>query len=228
MSRIQNTTGTLKSLVTGKPKPKPKPKKVDTPPDPSPSQPSTTPSKARDLLALRTIIMMLSLIDSPDGRSLAPNYKPPLGILPKERKELKVLDALSAVLIREHEITAVMAKPYDGANLQVIGSVVHPSDAEPSLQPASSNVEPSLQPASNSETQGFWRRIRSNFKFAVTVNPRSSPINGHTDSLRNKDILPSLIACKDSVTVPPQLIATAKHEGNASMPLLDLYLKDFW
>jgi hypothetical protein len=116
-------------------------KKFDTPPEPSQPTGSTTTSKSEDLLALRTIIAMLSLIDSPTGR--LPNDVAPMGTTGKDRKELRVLDALSAVFIRQHEITAVMVLPYDGSNLQVFGSVVHPSNTESSLLPVpgSSNAD---------------------------------------------------------------------------------------
>lgn len=59
----------------------------------------------RNLLAFRTIIAMLSYMDSHNSRLAT---MAPIGES-KDRKELRVLDALSTVLIREHEKTAVVA-----------------------------------------------------------------------------------------------------------------------
>jgi hypothetical protein len=45
-------------------------------------------------------------------------------IIPKEkRKELRILDALAALLIREYENVAVMEKHFDGKSIQVIAVV---------------------------------------------------------------------------------------------------------
>ena len=65
---------------------------------------SSDDTKAQDLLAFRTIISMLSFLQSPSSRASS------LSIWGSEddRSTLSVLDALSAVLIREHEVTAVI------------------------------------------------------------------------------------------------------------------------
>jgi hypothetical protein len=67
-----------------------------------PSQPTITDTKAKDLLAFRTITTLLSYIQS-SNTELAKTG--PIGTVKGDRNELGVLDALSAILIRQHEIT---------------------------------------------------------------------------------------------------------------------------
>lgn len=162
-------------------------------------------TKAKDLLAFRTIITMLSQIQSecPNSRFAT---TAPIGTAKDDRKTLRVLDALSTVLIREHEITAVVAHPYDGVKLQVFASVIYPSKTEPSL----------LQPAAETGGQSIWDR------FTVAVNPRVTKINNNDDSLVNSTSLPILDDHQDKV--PGELVNAAK--GNVSV--LDIYLKTHW
>ena len=180
--------------------------KSKMPPEPSQeSQPRkenlSFGSKAEDLLALRTIIAMLSFIHSPNGRS--PTETGPIGTQKVVRGELRVLDALSALLIRHHEITAVVAPLYNvpTSNLQVFASVVDPSIPDPEL---------SLQPGTNSENPGFWTRFRN---FTVSVNPRHEKTNDKViDSLMNNTSLPLIRDCDD--LAPEDLVTAAK--GGAS------------
>ena len=71
--------------------------------------------------AFRTIITMLSLIRSEKG-------------IHEERvkhgyKELKIVDALAAVIIREHGVGAVVVNPSDGSGtIEVFASVTYPKD----------------------------------------------------------------------------------------------------
>ena len=170
------------------------------------------PSKNDDLLAFRTIIKMLSmlsLIQSP--ARLATNA--PIGTTQEDRRSLRLLDALSAVLIRRHEITAVVARPYDGStgNLRVYASVVLPG-----------KTEPFLQPSETSDVPNFWDRARN---FAVAANPRDTKINGNSDSLMNFKSLPIIGDYEKDIA--KELVDAAKVEGNAQ-PLLDTFLKNHW
>jgi hypothetical protein len=169
----------------------------------TPSQ-SNAPTKAKYLLAFRTIIKMLSLIQS--GRSSA--EMGPIATGERDCNELRVLDALSAVLVREHEITAVVARPYDGSTIQVFASVVHPRKAEFLLQDGA-----------NSDERSLWDRIRN---FAIAMNPRVHPINERTDSLMKGGINSPFEAYDDKV--PEDLVRAAKQ--NASV--LDIFLKSHW
>jgi len=161
--------------------------------------PEPSPTKANDLLAFRTIITMLSHIQSPNNESTNTG---PIATVKEDRDELRVLDALSAMLSRQHEITAVLAKPYDGSNLQVFVSTTYPSNAEPLLYGA----EPS--------TQSFWSRI---WNFTAVTNPRDIQVNGHADSLMNQTPLQDKI--------PGELVTAAAAEN---IPLLNIFLENHW
>jgi hypothetical protein len=176
----------------------------------------TVDPKANDLRAFRTIIGMLSLINNPNGRLSSSNDTAKMGGKnSNDRKKLRVLDALSTVLIRQHEITAVVVSESPmSEHLQVFASVVNLS-----------NALPSIQPGSNSKKQGLLSRFRNNF--TVSVNRRSEPIYGNIDSLMNKNSYPTITNC-DDVQVPSDLVAAAGLEGVGSMPLLALYLEKYW
>lgn len=62
---------------------------------------------------------MLALIQRPTETTRIE----PVHISKLDRRELRVLDALAALLIREHEKVAVMSKPYDGKSIQVTSVV---------------------------------------------------------------------------------------------------------
>jgi hypothetical protein len=69
------------------------------------------------ILAFRTITTMLALIQCPtETTKLGPKNQ----ISNTKRRELRILDAISALLIREYENVAVIAKPYDGKSIQVV------------------------------------------------------------------------------------------------------------
>jgi hypothetical protein len=119
---------------------------------------------------------------------------------------LRILDALSTVLIREHEITAVMATAYDGEKLPIFASVVDPT-AKPSLQ-------------SDGKSDGLWSRLRD---FTVSINSRTDKVNDNTDSLMNATPLPIIGDYQDSV---PTDLVQASSQGNVS--LLGVYLKSHW
>jgi hypothetical protein len=168
------------------------------------------PSKNDDLLAFQTIITMLSLIQSPARLTI----KAPIGTTNEDRRALRLLDALSTVLIRRFEITAVVARPYDEStgNLQVFASVVLPSE-----------TEPLLQPSKGSNDQDFWSRVRN---FAVATNPRNTKINGNIDSLMNSTSLPIIGDRQEKV--PEELVNAAKLEGEGNTPLLNTFLETNW
>jgi hypothetical protein len=166
---------------------------------------SATGSKAKDLLAFRTIITMLSQLHTPKTRSAT---NTPMATTKEHRRDLRVLDALSVVLIREHEITAVMAKPYDGCNIQVFASVVDSGNAEPPLQP-------DAELASGVWGVGEWFR-----NFTIALNPRYKPIYGHSDSLINSTLLPTI----GDHQVPEELVTAAKE----NLPVLNIFFEKYW
>jgi len=165
-----------------------------------------SPTKANDLLAFHTMITMLSHIQSPNNESTNTG---PIATVEEDRDELRVLDALSAMLSRQHEITAVLAKSYNISNLQVFASTTYPSNSEPLLQPG---AEPS--------TQSFWSRI---WNFTAVTNPRDTQVNGHTDSLMNQTPLPYIGDHQDKV--PGELVTAAATENS---PLLNIFLENYW
>jgi hypothetical protein len=108
------------------------------------------------ILAFRTITTMLSTIQSPTKIASTVVQR-----LPNEqRRELRVLDALSAVAVRQHEIVAVTAKSYGGANVEVLMSV--------------NILEPALNIYQHSGAQSTWNALRW---FRITPNPRDSAKN---------------------------------------------------
>ena len=93
-----------------------------------PSEPSPS-TKAEDLLAFCMIIMMLSFIQSTTGQlGCTAIMTAPLGTDQEDHRLLRILDALSTVLVREHEVIADMVKPYNGSDVQVLASMVQPSN----------------------------------------------------------------------------------------------------
>jgi hypothetical protein len=92
--------------------------------------------KVEDLLAFRTITTILHFLQSESNQYPTT----PARFTKEDRNDLRVLDALSAILIRQHEIVAVVARPYNGSNLnvQVIASVV-------SGYPSNTNSLPSFR-----------------------------------------------------------------------------------
>lgn len=135
-------------------------------------------------------------------------------VLPKlskeNRRDLRALDALSAILIRQHEIAAVVGKPYDGSNIQVIASVVCPSNTDSLLQPDALTTSTS--------SHSFWSR------FTVAPNPRKDKIHGRTDSLINTTSLPIFRKDKD-LGIPEELITAAAQKN---VRLLEIFLKTQW
>ena len=159
------------------------------------------PSKVDDLLAFRSIITMLSYIQS-NGR--LSTEEGPIATGTNDYKELRLLDALSAVLVREHEITAVVAQPYDGSNLRVFASVIHPSNAL-------------LLP--NSDHQSLWSRI---WNFTIFMNPRVDKTSGDFDSMINNTSFPLIGDYEEKI--PEDLVTAAKENA----PVFDTFLDTHW
>jgi len=170
-----------------------------------PSQ-SKTFDKSKYLRAFRTITSMLALIQSPASRNST--EAGPIATGGRDCKELRVLDSLSAVLVRCDEIIAAVARPYDGSGLEVFVSVIHPSIAQPLLQ---SGV------VSNPST--LWGAL---YNFTVAMNPRTDEVNGKNDSLMNTGLYPLIGDYKDQI--PKDLVSAA--EKNESV--LDIFLKSYW
>lgn len=156
------------------------------------------------ILAFRTITTMLSLIQSPSKVTNAGRNEPSA----LQRYDLRVLDALSAIVVREHEIAAVMAKPYDGTDVQVFASV---EAFEPAL-----TIPHQYQP-SDSKDSIVWNPLNW---FMVTPNPRSPKKN-------KKDKIDSLTTWREVVKVvePIPDIAESDKKGE---DLLDTFLKKQW
>lgn len=160
-------------------------------------------TKTKYIQAFHTITTMLSFLQSPSTQLASESGV--IGSTPEHREELRILDALSALLIRQHEITAIVAKPYPGYGiLQVFVSAVYPSIAEPSLQP---------------HDKGFWSMFKN---FTIAVNPREKKINGCTDSLLNSTSF--LLIGDHQDQVPVELVTAA----NDNAPMLDIFLKSYW
>jgi hypothetical protein len=153
-------------------------------------------TRINDLLAFRTIITMLSTLQ----RSAFTTG--PIATIKEDRNELKVLDALSAILVRGNEIAAVVA-----SKDQVIASVVHASNTDFLLQPDAA--------CNSASGQGFWRR------FSVAPNPRTQKIHGHFDSLINHTSFPLI---RDD-EIPVEL--TVAH-ASGKKRLLEVFLKTQW
>ena len=164
--------------------------------------------KAEDLLAFRTIITMLSYIQSHNGavtRRTGPTATDEKDCNPV--RVLRVLDALSTVMTRQHEIIAALAKPYNGFTIQVFASVVYSNKAEPLFQPGAES------------DQDLWSWV---CKYILVPNPRDTKVNGHIDSLMNKTLLPFIGDHQDKV--PQELVTTVKENP----PVLDIFLQNHW
>ena len=91
-----------------------------------------------DILAFRTITTMLSFFETPS------NYNPPIHKTKEEQDELRVLDALSALFVRQYEIVAV-ASENKGTSVQVIASLEPGLPPDPTLDPLRFVVSPNAR-----------------------------------------------------------------------------------
>jgi hypothetical protein len=193
-------------------------KKSELPPGPVFT---TTPTKTERLKAFRTIITLLSKLDSPNGQP--PDEKGAIATEDEDLKELRVLDALSTILIRKSEVTAVVAPRFDGDQFQVFTSPIFTGNAKPSTNQSDSNTAPdnySLQSGSNTRggVQDFIARV---YNFAVAPNPRLVPVHKKIDSLMNTTPLPLIQDCV--VDVDENLVTAAQSDG-----LLISFLDTYW
>lgn len=150
------------------------------------------------ILAFRTITSMLALIPSP---TMITNSEGLTDIL-EHRNELKVLDALSAVAVRQHEVVAAMAARCD-QNIQVLVST---NTVKPVLDVPMPIKTPAVGPA------------REPHQCLITPNPRDpakcpdAPI----DSLTRSDDLSTLVY--PVVGVPEELFSAKPIETPAASP----------
>ena len=159
------------------------------------------------ILAFRTITTMLSLIQSPTEvtKSGITGQK---DISDSHRRDLRVLDAISALAIRKHEIAAVMAKRHNGANIQVLVSA---NNSEPAL------TIPQQYPDSKNDSDLSFLRW-----FMITPNPRYPKKNSknETDSLTARYTYPTLV---DPNTQISEELSMATQEN-----LLQTFLRTQW
>jgi hypothetical protein len=174
----------------------------------------TKPNTAKDdaLLAFRTITTMLSLIQSPKVNNTEREVIPH-----KQRRDLRVLDALSALIVREHEIVAVMAN-YNGA--EVIASV---SNMDIIHQHSESEMEKYSEGESKSQTRNrTWNPFQY---FTITPNPRNPDAK-----VAAWDDVDSLTTRNEGMTVvnPYPKIAEHYQPSMKGEDLLDLFLQSRW
>jgi hypothetical protein len=154
------------------------------------------------ILAFRTITYMLSVIQSP---TLIVNAGGNEGLSKEERQELRVLDALSAIAVRQHEVVAVIGKSFSD-HIEVVASVhnVNPATNIPK------DTTPSKHP----------------FRWLITPNPRNLSKNPKdpTDSLtRTTDSTMTLVNPSEKITEGLLVLSKASPEN-----LLDQYLLNEW
>lgn len=150
---------------------------------------------------------MLSFIQS-DNRSAAHTITGPIATAKENRDELKVLDALTTLLIRGDEVVAVVAKPHEGSAWinQVIASVTHPSNTESTFQ-------------TKEDFGPFWNH------FSIIPNSRKDKIHRQNDSLTNSTSFPLI---RDH-SIPDQLITAHSGRGTPNGPrLLKVFLEAEW
>ena len=105
-----------------------------------------------------------------------------------------------------------MVKPYDESDIQVLASMVQPSN------------ESFLQSGANSDSQSFMRWMLSNF--TVAMNTCYDPIYKNKDSLMNSSPLPHIGDYEDKV--PEDLTAAIKSGVKVSDLVLRAYLDAYW
>lgn len=148
---------------------------------------------------------MLALIQSPNEIARTGRKEDLLD----KRRELRVLDALAAVAVRQHEIVAVMAKN-DGSDIQVIISV---NDVWPAL-----NI-PQFQNRRDSGSLPIWKP-----RWLITPNPRDPKKKANrkvkTDSLTTKYQYMTLVRPEEKIS--DKLLKASPDN------LLDVFLETEW
>jgi hypothetical protein len=124
---------------------------------PEASSPEATPSEG--ILAFRTITTMLALIQ--EGTTFSDSKGRPST---EQRRELKLLNALSTVIVRNVEISAVVVKPDDGSGQLEVIACTHLT----SLGEQLTTSQPTTRIG-----EYFWR-------FLATANPRHDKVLSDT------------------------------------------------
>ena len=160
------------------------------------------------ILAFRTITTMLSLIPSPIKTTSGQKE-----FTREQRTELRVLDALAGVIVREHEVAAVMAKPYNGFNIQVIASV-NLNNSEPALS--------ITQQGQSSPSTGPGRQL---LRWLITPNPRDLA----RDKLKvDSDSLTRTTQNTSTILVNPKMGISEKLSGAKESDVLNTFLQTQW
>ena len=139
-SLISPDRGTIPPLETSSPEATPSKKKA-----------SSLRKKAYGILAFRTITTMLAEVQ--DGTTFSDSKT---ALFAEQCQELKILNALSTVIVRDVEIAAVIVKDGSARQLEVI-ACTHLTSPEGKLTTS--------QPNTTTISEYFW-------KFLVTANPR--------------------------------------------------------
>ena len=166
------------------------------------------------ILAFRTITTILSLIQNPTEiitKEITTNLKE-VTAADSEKKDLKcqlrVLDALSAVTVRRHEVVAAVAKPYNGIGLEVLTSV---NKLEPALNMISESQHESPGPS------------RSNWlRWLISPNPRDPKKNKKSKGDSMTTMYPRI-----TLVDPNQMISTELSQASED-DLLNIFLRTEW
>ena len=156
------------------------------------------------ILAFRTITSMLSLIQSPTTTTNTGQIKASR----EQRAELRVLDALSAVVVREHEVAAVMVRPFNGLSIEVLTSVT------------GNNFEPALTITQHGQSSTGRNLLR----WLISPNPRDHSRNpaDKMDSL-NRTIQDTPMKLVDPTTEISKELSAAKESD-----LFSTFLQTQW
>jgi len=165
---------------------------------PGQSDNSTAFNAAHAILAFRTITTMLSLIQSPTEITSTGEKD----LSKEQRDKLRVLDALSAVIVRQHEIAAVMAKPSNGDKIEVLASVNH--------------LDPTFDIPQLSDSR--LDRLR----WLITPNPRD-PLKNKKSKIDSLTTRATSVTLVDTNTKISEKLSTADSDK-----LLDTFLLNEW
>jgi hypothetical protein len=155
------------------------------------------------IYAFRTISTMLRLIQC--GTEL--DFKPEITDTDlsdeTQRKELRILDALSSVIVRRHEIAAVVVT-IDSGTIEVLVSYIKPSNKIKLITPQRNGV------------------ISSILKYLVTPNPRDPSAKGNAGDPRD-----SMTTVRTKLAVVDPEFEGANKDSDPK-DLLETYLREHW
>lgn len=162
------------------------------------------------IYAFRTITTMLAHIHSPTETTNSRERTVPDK---DERRELRLLDALAVIAVREHEIVAAVAKGNDGSSIQVLLSA--------------NSVDFPLNIPQHSKSPSIWN---DPIHWFITPNPRD-----HGWPRNRKEPIDSLTQIREDTymrVVDPssgvsQVLSTVAATGTSS-DLLDAFLSTAW